>query len=96
MVEDQGVQSSLCDYCQTAYAEGGRHIPFADLANRIVELGRGSLTGLTKTYPMDDFCFANSWYRPIATIEEHKPDLLAARKPDGLALRPEAAKKLGN
>lgn len=89
---DEVVQNALGRYCG-AVNEGGRYQPFIELANRIIELCRGALTGVGDKYPVDDFCFANSSTNTIETIEEHE-GLGARRKPDVLGLRRAIARKL--
>ncbi|KAJ3554595.1 hypothetical protein NM688_g3026 [Phlebia brevispora] len=89
---DDIIQQFLTSYC-TATCESERYTPIADLANRIVELARGNLTGLDEHYPIDDFTFSDNQAGIVEPIEEHE-GLGARRKPGVLSLRRESAKRL--
>ncbi|KAJ3559909.1 hypothetical protein NM688_g48 [Phlebia brevispora] len=89
--DDEIVRSSLAAYCGTI-SEVERYGPFTRLANRILELARGTLTDVRDTYPVNDFCFAE-YDRAVDTIEEHE-GLGAVRKPDALGLRKSVAKRI--
>ncbi|KAJ3552748.1 hypothetical protein NM688_g3990 [Phlebia brevispora] len=89
--DDEVIGSSLIAYC-AAEKEVKRYKPFAQLANRIVELARGTLTGVGETYPVDDFCFVE-YNRQVDTIEDHE-GLGAVRKPDVLGVRKHVVRKL--
>ncbi|KAJ3557709.1 hypothetical protein NM688_g1320 [Phlebia brevispora] len=88
---DKEIQSSLAAYCQ-AQEQDERYQPFTTLSNRILELARGTLAGVGKTYPVDDFCFVK-YNRPVDTIRDHD-GLDAVRKPDVLGVRKTVARKL--
>lgn len=82
--EDEVIQDALVDFVRSTY-EVERYNPFVHLTNRIMELARGALPGVSKNYPIDDFCFANSANNVIRPTSEHGA-LAAKRKPDTLGL----------
>ncbi|KAJ3531015.1 hypothetical protein NM688_g7634 [Phlebia brevispora] len=89
--EDKIIQDALIDYCRGT-TEKARYNPFVHLSNRIAELARGKLTGVSK-YPVNDFCIANNSDRVVQTIPEHGA-LGAKRRPDLLGLSQSTAVKL--
>ena len=92
MFYDDIVQQSLIRF-SIATSEKRRYHPLIDLCNRLVELARGRLPGLQEKYPVDDFCFASCWNKPVARIEEHV-GLGAIRKPDVVGVRRKHATEL--
>ncbi|KAJ3552552.1 hypothetical protein NM688_g4093 [Phlebia brevispora] len=89
--EDKIIQEALIDYCRGT-TEKARYNPFVHLSNRVVELARGKLAGVSK-YPVNDFCIANNSDRVVQTIPEHGA-LGAKRRPDLLGLSQSTAVKL--
>ncbi|THG92490.1 hypothetical protein EW026_g8426 [Hermanssonia centrifuga] len=69
----------------------GRYAPFAAVANRVLELAKGTLPGVPHSYPVDDIRFVQNDPTYMRRIPEH--GLLGAlRKPDLLILREVHAK----
>ena len=71
--EDPVIQESLIEYCCTKY-ETLRYVPFAALANRILDLARGNLPGVPKenSYPIDDICFVDNSKYEVEKILQHR------------------------
>ena len=69
--EDRIIQDSFVYYC-SALKEEYRYTPFITIANRILQLARGSIPGVpaTGSYPMDDICYVNSSSSVVRTVPE--------------------------
>lgn len=70
--EDEIIQQSLYEFCE-AETEPKRCKPFCKLANRIVFLARGSLSGIPAidSYPVDSITFLATPRRAVSKIPEH-------------------------
>ncbi|KAJ3526337.1 hypothetical protein NM688_g8273 [Phlebia brevispora] len=92
--EDEIIQSNLKLYC-TAVNEKARYLPFVTLANRIIELARGTIPGIrkTKSYPIDTIQFLQNSTHDVLRIPEHR-GLGAKRKLDVLVTHGAAARNL--
>ncbi len=92
--EDPVVRENLTTYSLPGRGEQGRYAPFAAVANRVLELAKGTLPGVPHSYPVDDIRFVQNDPTYMRRIPEH--GLLGAlRKPDLLILRGVHAKCVG-
>ena len=87
---DKIVQQAFIDYCSASF-ETERYEPFTRLANRLVYLARGNLSGVRKTnsYPINDIWFNVHAGRLVVPTPEHgivaserEPDVVLARRAD--------------
>lgn len=89
---DELIQDAFYQFCK-ARREKERCDPFVHLANRIIQLGRGRLSGVGPTYPIDSFCFANNVDRVIKPNPQHG-SMASERRPDILGLCEDVAQNL--
>ncbi|THG98252.1 hypothetical protein EW026_g3909 [Hermanssonia centrifuga] len=82
--KDEVIQEGLIGYGK-ATTEKGLYVPFTDIANRIIRLGKDGLPG-AKPYPLDGIAVVENDDNYLKQIPEHQ-GIGALRRPDLLAVR---------
>lgn len=91
---DTLIQDALVNFCRSK-DEKERYEPFACLANRIIELGRGNIPEIPSehSYPIDDQQFIIHAFKDVELIPEHG-SFGAHRRPDIVGVRSAEAESI--
>ncbi|EKM48324.1 uncharacterized protein PHACADRAFT_214851 [Phanerochaete carnosa HHB-10118-sp] len=83
--EDPEIQAQLYAFCEASH-ETERYEPFCKIANKVLELAKGTLLSRRAKYPIEDFTFVRNdpWY--FLTNALHGMNG-AKRKPDVVGIR---------
>ncbi|THH00125.1 hypothetical protein EW026_g2350 [Hermanssonia centrifuga] len=84
--QDPIIEDALTEFAAHSNREVHRYIPFVTIANRILELAKGTLPDVPHSYPIDDIQFVKNDPTFLLRIPEHG-ELAAFRRPDILVLR---------
>ncbi|THH00129.1 hypothetical protein EW026_g2354 [Hermanssonia centrifuga] len=84
--QDPIIEDALTEFAVHSNREVHRYIPFVTIANRILELAKGTLPDVPHSYPIDDIQFVKNDPTFLLRIPEHG-ELAAFRRPDILVLR---------
>lgn len=84
--EDSDIQAQLYAFCNATH-ETERYEPFCKIANKVLELAKGTILSKRAKYPIEDFTFVRNdpWYFVTNALHgvngaKRKPDVVGVRR----------------